>query len=190
MKKIIFLTFFSLIIFADPKCLSKSEQSIQKTAEDAWLDENDVFTRLVFTEGISAFEASESCQKKSKNIFQLIAWGVWSRKELAPRFGKDLKGVIFKKGQFNPAVSLKSKYSDYFLCPEKYEKFNTYWKEAEAAVKMVVNNSSLTPFKNPVTHFYYPKSRQATAKPPEWADIKSKNFVKESSGECLWFFRH
>jgi hypothetical protein len=64
-----------------PTCLPLDEkQSIQQTIEKANLEEHEVFTRLVFAEGISTEAHTASvCQEQLEPLFESIAWGVMNR---------------------------------------------------------------------------------------------------------------
>ncbi len=127
----------------------------------------------------------------------------------ANKYVKRIKGVIFQKNQFNPAISEKSPYSVYFRCPNKAPNFQEHWKWATLAMRTAVDNPMDSPFikskwekKNSiplVSHFYYPLSKQASKTPPDWADRKKHpravfpdlmirdKYIPET---CILFFRH
>jgi hypothetical protein len=97
-------------------------------------------------------------------------------------FGSGIRGVIFKKGQFNPAVSPRSPFSRDFLCPKE----RTLWRLALDAAGKAMGGE-----KNPfiqipweqdhhlslVVNFYYPKSVQATGPYPPWEGGGSLEFI-------------
>lgn len=169
--------------------------------------ERDLLARLVLAEGLST-----GCPKMEPVIFKAIAWGTLNRVRLAERsqrwekkFGRGVRGVIFHPGQFNPAVSKKSPFSRLFLCPEGDEQGKIFWPWAlEAADTALKGPIDKNPFletdwekKNQlslVAHFYYPKSSQATSKPPVWTQSQPflKNVIIDNvplPTDCLWFFR-
>ena len=78
-------------------------------------------------------------------------------------YGSGIRGVVFKKGQFNPAVSPRSPFSRDFLCPKE----RTIWRLAVAAAGKAMagekNPFIQTPWEQGnnlslVVNFYYPKS--------------------------------
>ena len=103
-------------------------------------------------------------------VHEAIAWGVMNRVRLAERsesmkksYGSGIRGVVFKKGQFNPAVSPRSPFSRDFLCPKE----RAIWRLAlEAAGKAMAGEKNpfiQTPWEQEhnlslVVNFYYPKS--------------------------------
>ncbi|WP_413612477.1 hypothetical protein [Bdellovibrio sp. HCB-110] len=202
-------------IIESPKCFKRQgDESNEAIADKNQLTDFEVLARLAFAEGIST--NMEKCEKYGESIFESIAWGVHNRVELTksnPKweksFGKGYRGVIFKKAQFNPAVSKKSTYSTLFLCPTEHPLWKVYWQHATEAANKVVTAPDENPFlKGPktngvsaVTHFYYPQSSQATNPPVDWANLtktKAKNaYVKNIkvngstfSNECVQFFSY
>lgn len=125
-------------------------------------------------------------------------------------YGDGVSGVIFKAGQFNTAVSKTSRFSELFLCPSKYPGWKEIWNTSMKAAQMASAPGAKSPFlggtpndwearnqTSLVNQFYYPRSEQATPKPPAWADITSKSFVKNISiggkslsDRCIWFFKN
>lgn len=179
------------------------------------ISEDETFARLVFAEGLSANVTSrQNCHQVEPQIYELIAWGVWSRVRLGERlpslktkYGEGLRGVIFKPSQFNPAVSPKSDFRKYFLCPKEAKDFALRWKWTRDAIRKVRAHPKASPFQSSewernehtslVSHFYYPLSTQATPRPPSWANPAGPARVKGLSlggtaipDECIWFFRH
>ncbi|MEK2646181.1 hypothetical protein [Bdellovibrio sp. BCCA] len=202
-------------IIDSPECFKRQgDESNEVIVDKNKLTDFEILARLSFAESIST--NMEKCEKYGEAVFESIAWGVHNRVELAKNnpkweksFGKGYRGVIFKKAQFNPAVSKKSTYSKLFLGPTEHPLWKEYWKHATEAANKVVTSPNENPFlKGPktsgvsaVTHFYYPQSTQATNPPVEWADLtktKAKNaYVKDVSisgtkfsNECVQFFSY
>lgn len=200
-----------------PLCIEKPNAgSIRETFERYSIPDSEILARLVFAEGVSTnYRSHPNCKGKAKGIFTSIAWGVMNRvrmgkrsSHLQKRYGKGINGVIFKRGQFNPALSPRSRFAPLFLCPSNYKGFSKEWPLSRLAVREALSNQRVNPFlttkwekKNQlslVSHFYYPLSTQATKKPPHWADTSasSKSFVGDFvlngetiSNRCIWFFR-
>jgi hypothetical protein len=176
----------------------------------------ELLARLVFAEGTSTgFADSAECRDLGPSIFQAIAWGVMNRVRLAEvsasaakRYGRGVRGVIFKPGQFNPAISGHSRFAKLFACPSGDAAAFTHWETARAAARTATGDPSENPFLltdwekrhrlSLVTYFYYPKSPLATATPPAWADTRSgsRTWVRnprvggrELGEQCIWFFR-
>jgi hypothetical protein len=185
---------FFLLVFklyaATPECFENVQTNTLQYLEKNQILEKEILTRLIFAEGISTnYFAHEDCREKGSHIFEAIAWGVMSRvrmsehdKSWAHKYGKGIKGVIFKKNQFNPAISLKSRFHHLFMCPSLDGQFKKHWQWAQAAANTAMNNSAHSPFIQSkwekensvslVSHFYYPLSTQATKSYPDWADRK------------------
>ncbi|WP_374029977.1 hypothetical protein [Bdellovibrio bacteriovorus] len=194
-------------ILQSPTCLKRAgDESNEAIVEKNKLTDFELLARLTFAEGIST--NMEKCAKYGASVYESIAWGVYSRVELAaknPRyaqsFGKGYRGVIFKKAQFNPAVSKKSSYSKLFLCPTEHPKWKTYWQHATSAANKILVEGKKSPFTKAPTHFYYPQSSQATQPPVAWADLTKgkaqKAYLKgvkidgnAFSNECVQFFAY
>lgn len=203
-------------IESTPACHQRQgEESNEEIVKKNKMTDFEVLARLVFAEGIST--NMEKCGKYGASLFESLAWGVQNRVALAAvderyarQFGKGLHGVIFKRAQFNPAVSKKSSYSKLFLCPTEHPEWKKYWSLAAKAADKVVTTPGENPFlkagpqkkgTSGVTHFYYPQSTEATQPPVEWADLSKKQAQKayvESvmiegtrySNECVQFFAY
>jgi hypothetical protein len=199
-----------------PKCFVREAASPSNEAiiRGAGLPEEDVLSRLIFAEGLSTgMQTHPECVKESAVLFESIGWGVLNRvrmSQFSPRwkfkYGDGILGVVFKRGQFNPAVSARSRFSEIFLCPGKDPSRKDLYCEASKITHRLLasppgNNPLLQePWekKNGVSlinQFYYPLSEQATNPPPVWADPKRKVRNLIFSGEalpenCLWFFRN
>ncbi len=187
-----------------PACFSQREELLK-------VSDQEVLARLVFAEGLSTGCLGNADQDPA--VFELLAYGVMNRVRLSERFemfakkyGSGVRGVVFQPKQFNPAVSSQSKYSRYFLCPfdvtRDSEDQKRLWKLAWQAAGKAVLRPSDNPFLltewekkkglSLVTHFYYPKSVQATRVPPNWVDVSenSRTWVRDvAMKDCLWFFR-
>lgn len=199
-----------------PACLVRQkDESNEEIILAEKMTEFETLARLVFAEGISTNLIK--CEKYGASLFESLAWGVENRVALAKTstryakmFGSGIHGVVFKKGQFNPAVSKKSSYSKLFLCPSQHPDWKKYWALATQAADKVVTTPQKNPFlkngpqKNgvsAVTHFYYPQSTQATQPPVAWADLSmsaaKKAYVDSIqiegtrySNECVQFFAY
>jgi hypothetical protein len=98
------------------------------------------------------------------------------------QFGSGIPGVVFRKGQFNPAVSPRSPFSKDFLCPQD----PTGWQQAQAAATEALagrNNPFLeTAWEQRtglslVVNFYYPASVQAKGPLAPWEGSRSLAFI-------------
>jgi hypothetical protein len=207
------MTFFSIVILlvamaprgamafeAYPRCFLSHEK-----LKSAKLTDEELLARLSFAEGMST-----SCPNPA--VFESISWGVANRAKLGhlssrfkKKYGRGIPGVIFKAGQFNPAVSSKSRFSKLFLCPTSEPNWALHWTHVVNAAQKVMTSPEKNPFfithwekmsqVSLVTHFYYPKSEQATGKAPKWANpARSLKKVQVAGAEldtqCIWFFRN
>ncbi len=199
----------------EPKCFERTEGEVPTQVferQSVQLSESEILTRLIFAEGISTgFSHQTECRELGPEIFKSIGYGVRARVEMGQnsssakkRFGDSYQSVIFKKGQFNPAVSSRSKYSEYFLCPQKHNSWPTYWNWATLAAEEVIDGKVMSPLLindfekstglSLVSHFYYPSSSQATPSGPSWRDNSKRieNLLvdgKQIPHTCIEFFR-
>ncbi len=167
-----------------PKCLSREpSDSVEFVAAKAKLSQKELLARLVYAESLSTGFGDDPL------VHEGIAWGVMNRVRLAERsesmkrsYGSGIRGVIFKKGQFNPAVSPKSPFSRDFLCPKE----RALWRLAlEAAGKAMAGEKNpfiQIPWEHEhqlslVVNFYYPKSVQAKGPYPPWDEGGSFEFI-------------
>ena len=167
-----------------PKCLQRdSSDSVEFVAAKAKLSQKELLARLVYAEALSTGIGDDPL------VHEAIAWGVMNRVRLAERsesmkksYGSGIRGVVFKKGQFNPAVSLKSPFSKDFLCPKE----RAIWRLAVAAAGKAMagerNPLIQTPWEQEhslslVVNFYYPKSIQARGPYPPWEDGGGLEFI-------------
>jgi hypothetical protein len=116
-------------------------------------------------------------------------------------YGHGINGVIFKKGQFNPAISQKSPFSKAFLCPEHSKHWSMATGATERAIKGVNNPFIQTTWEKTngislVVNFYYPKSSQAKGTFAPWEGNKSLAFIgdilidgKKLSADLIRFYR-
>lgn len=201
---------------AQPACLA-SPAAVQEAAARGAMDDMELLTRLVFAETSSAgLRRHPRCAGRQKEAAIAIAYGVMSRVRqsrakpaLARRWGSGLRGVIFKKGQFNPAVSPRSAFAGHFSCPPRQEEWAALGAPAVAAARRALASAAPNPLISTpwekrrglslVSHFYYPHSSQATPRPPDWArpEKQAAAFAGDLiidghtlPGSCLWFFRH
>ena len=167
-----------------PRCLERDpSDSVEYVAAKAKLSSKDLLARLVYAEALSTGFGDDPL------VHEAIAWGVMNRVRLAEHsasskrsYGSGIRGVVFKKGQFNPAVSAKSPFSKDFLCPKE----RALWRMAlEAAGKAMAGG------KNPfiqtsweqenglslVVNFYYPKSVQANGTHAPWEGGGGLEFI-------------
>jgi hypothetical protein len=167
-----------------PKCLPRDpSDSIEFVAAKAKLSQKELLARLVYAEALSTGIGDDPL------VHEAIAWGVMNRVRLAERsesmqksYGSGIRGVIFKKGQFNPAVSARSPFSKDFLCPKE----RALWRLAlEAAGKAIAGEKNpfiQTPWEQEnnlslVVNFYYPKSVQSKGPYPPWEGGGSLEFI-------------
>ncbi|MGE5843723.1 MAG: hypothetical protein ACM32K_02395 [Syntrophaceae bacterium] len=167
-----------------PKCLPRDpSDSIEFVAAKAKLSQKELLARLVYAEALSTGIGDNPL------VHEAIAWGVMNRVRLAERsesmkksYGSGIRGVVFKKGQFNPAVSSKSTFSKDFLCPKE----RTIWRlSLEAAGKAMAGDRNpfiQTPWEQEnnlslVVNFYYPKSIQAKGPYPPWEGGGGLEFI-------------
>jgi len=167
-----------------PKCLTRdASDSVEFVAAKAKLSQKELLARLVYAEALSTGIGDNPL------VHEAIAWGVMNRVRLAERsesmkksYGSGIRGVVFRKGQFNPAVSPKSPFSRDFLCPKE----RTLWRlSLEAAGKAMAGEKNpliQTPWEQEhqlslVVNFYYPKSVQARGPYPPWEGGGGLEFI-------------
>ncbi len=169
-----------------PQCLRVATgQTIEAALEAAGVADAEVLARLAYAEGRSTGFADDP------RVYRAIAWGVMNRVRLAAaspamrrQFGSGVRGVAFRKGQFNPAVSPRSPFSKDFLCPQDPKG----WQHAQAAATEALagrNNPFLeTAWEQAtglslVVNFYYPGSVQAKGPRAPWEGSRSLVFVED-----------
>jgi hypothetical protein len=160
---------------AAPPCvgLAGGETPRAALARIAPADE-ELLARLVHAEGRSSGHADDPL------VYQAIAWGVMSRVRLGEaspamrrRYGEDLAGVVFRQGQFNPALSPRSPFRREFLCPEAGPRWDLALAAARLALAGRENPLVQTDWERArglslVVNFYYPSSPQARGPFPPW----------------------
>jgi len=169
---------------AAPKCLGREpSDTVEYAAAKAKLAPKELLARLVYAEALSTGFGDDPL------VHEAIAWGVMNRVRLAERsesmkrsFGSGIRGVVFRKGQFNPAVSPRSAFSKDFLCPKE----PALWRYALAAAARAMagerNPLIQTPWEHEnnlslVVNFYYPKSVQAKGPYPPWEGGGALEFI-------------
>jgi len=183
-------------------CLAQKPGTPAETMFKDHATPGDLLARLVYAEALSTGYAHEPL------VYQAIAWGVMNRVRLGDRskkmgkaYGQGIHGVIFKKGQFNPAVSVKSPFHRHFLCPDYAIRWHLAVNAAEAAIKGQDNPFLQTPWEKKqglslVVNFYYPRSIQAKGPLPPWEGHRGLIFIGDVtvgknvlSSECIRFYR-
>ncbi len=202
---IILLFSMSNISFAEgvPICLSPhTETTTESLVASHSINNKELLTRLVYAEGLSTSLGDDHL------VYDAIAWGVMNRVRLGERsrsirhaYGLGIRGVIFKRGQFNPAISKRSQFSKEFLCPKHAARWNMAQNASETAIKGNGNPFIQTPWEKRnnlslVVNFYYPQSIQAKGRLAPWEGNKSLIFIgdvvigmKTLSSERIRFYR-
>lgn len=171
-----------------PKCVVIGQgETVQFAVMGANPASEELLARLAYAEGLSTGFPDDPL------VYEAIAWGVMNRVRLGEvsakmqrRYGSGVSGVIFRKGQFNPAVSARSRFSKDFLCPQNPGR----WAIAvEAARKSLTGKGS--PFIQSawekangislVVNFYYPQSPQARGPLPPWEGSPALKFIGDIS---------
>jgi hypothetical protein len=167
-----------------PACLSLAPgQTIEAAAVSAGLEPPELLARLVYAESLSTGFGDDP------RVHQAIAWGVMNRVRLGDvsrrmqrTYGRGIHGVVFKEGQFSPAVSRRSQFSKEFLCPKDAEGWRLATAAVETALKGSGNPFLMTPWEREhklslVVNFYYPQSVQANGPLAPWEGNKAFRFV-------------
>ncbi len=167
-----------------PPCLKLNQQeTIQSTLIRTQPAPSALLARLVYAEGRSTGHVEES------GLYKAIAWGVMNRVRLSAasrtirrQFGAGLEGVIFQKGQFNPAISPRSPFSRDFLCPQALSRWALAAEAARIALDGQNNPFIQTPWERQhhlslVVNFYYPQSSQARGLLAPWESSPTLRFI-------------
>lgn len=167
-----------------PACLTVADgATIEAAVRRHGPPDQELLGRLVHAEGRSTGHPLDPL------VYEGIAWGVMNRVRLAERsaslrrrYGAGLAGVIFRKGQFNPAVSPRSPFSKELLCPSD----PASWQLAEAGAARAVGGGD-NPFVQTawelrhglslVVNFYYPDSVQARGPHAPWEGDAGLHFI-------------
>lgn len=206
---IVSILFLMLIVtntaFAEdiPTCLSAdAKTNVESIIASHPIHDHELLARLVYAESLSTGFRDDQL------VYNAIAWGVMNRVRLGEAspsmrraFGVGIRGVIFKKGQFNPAISKRSPFSKAFLCPDH----TRHWNMARSAAETTLNGTD-NPFIQTswekqnnlslVVNFYYPQSVQAKGRRAPWEGNKSLTFIgnvligdKTLSAKRIRFYR-
>jgi len=170
-----------------PACLAAAEgETIQGVVRRHAPTDRELLARLAHAEGQSTGHPNDPL------VYEAIAWGVMNRVRLAERsptlrrrYGAGLAGVVFRKGQFNPAVSPRSRFSRELLCPSD----PATWRLAEmGAVRALAGEAN--PFVQTewerrhglslVVNFYYPDSEQAKGPLAPWEGDAGLQFIGDA----------
>jgi hypothetical protein len=167
-----------------PACLSLAPgKSIESVFMAGGTEPLELLARLVYAESIATGFGDDPL------VQQAIAWGVMNRVRLGDRspsmqrtYGRGIQGVIFKRGQFNPAVSERSPFSREFLCPADGERWRLARAAAETALYGRGNPLIMTLWEREhslslVVNFYYPQSTQAKGPLAPWEGNQALRFV-------------
>jgi hypothetical protein len=165
-----------------PTCLAVKEgNTIQATVKGASAEE--LLARLVYAESHSTGFPDDPL------VYRGIAWGVVNRVRLGEasagmrkRYGRGVAGVIFRKSQFNPAVSPRSPFSKDFLCPQNLARWQLAVESARQALQGRLNPFIQTPWEKRhglslVVNFYYPQSIQARGPVAPWEGSPELKFI-------------
>lgn len=167
-----------------PKCLARDpSDTVEYVAAKAKFSPAELLARLVYAEALSTGIGDDPL------VHEAIAWGVMNRVRLAERsesakrsYGSGIRGVVFKKGQFNPAVSPRSPFSKDFLCPKERALWQMAFEAAGKAMAGGRNPFIQTPWEQEnglslVVNFYYPKSIQADGIHAPWEGGGGLEFI-------------
>jgi hypothetical protein len=172
-----------LTALAAPPCLTRPPETPPKDAIPAATSDRELLARLVYAESTSTGAPEDPL------VHQGLAWGAMNRVRLAAiapsaarSYGSGVRGVIFKSGQFNPAVSARSPFADEFLCPSDEGR----WALADAAAGAAIAGDG-NPFVQTewerahgvslVVNFYYPQSIQARGPTAPWETSTQLRFL-------------
>ncbi len=158
-----------------PDCVERAEgQTTEQAMRQATVDERELLARLTYAESISTEHRDDPL------VYKGIAWGTMNRvrlgmhsKAAAGRYGSGVWGVVFQPGQFNPAVSKRSRFSRLFLCPSDQAAWDLAQAAADEALKGENNPFLQTDWEERygvslVVNFYYPDSTQAKGPLAPW----------------------
>lgn len=167
-----------------PQCHSRGPGgSMEGVVMGASPTTSELLSRLAYA------EARSTGFPEDPLVYEGIAWGVMNRvrlgeasRKMRRQFGEGVAGVIFRKGQFNPAVSPRSAFANDFLCPRD----GARWRLAvAAATKALLGNGN--PFIQTewertrglslMVNFYYPASTQARGPLAPWEGSADLEFL-------------
>jgi hypothetical protein len=168
----------------NPECVVIGDgETAQSALLQAEPTQEEILARLIYADGLSTGFPDDTL------VYEAIAWGVMNRVRLGEaspsmkrRYGSGIIGVVFKKGQFNPAVSPRSQFSKHFLCPKEPARWQIAAAAAEKALTGRDNPFIQTTWEKDhdlslVVNFYYPQSSQARGPLPPWEGSPELEFV-------------
>ncbi|HMV70312.1 MAG TPA: cell wall hydrolase [Myxococcota bacterium] len=177
------LTWLLYAALASPPCVQRAPDMVPRDALPADTGDAEILARLVYAEATSTGSPDDPL------VHRGIAWGAMNRVRLAAAspsaarsYGSGVRGVVFKSGQFNPAVSARSPFAAEFLCPTDEAR----WARAESAAAEAIAGEH-NPFIQTaweqahglslVVNFYYPASIQARGPLAPWEGSGSLTFL-------------
>ncbi|MFM2161721.1 MAG: hypothetical protein RLZZ383_1233 [Pseudomonadota bacterium] len=166
-----------------PACLTRPADTAPKDAVPANTPDAELLARLVHAEATSTGFPDDPA------VHRAIAWGVMNRVRLADHseiaagsYGRGVRGVAFRSGQFNPAVSPRSPFAEAMLCPSDPGR----WAMSAAAAREALGDGP-NPFLataweqthglSLVVNFYYPRSIQARGPLAPWESSTTLRFL-------------
>jgi hypothetical protein len=168
------ITLLLATALALPPCLQRAPDVVPRDAVPASVGDTELLARLVYAEATSTGSPTDPLVHKG------IAWGAMNRVRLAAvsassarSYGTGVRGVIFKSGQFNPAVSARSPFAAEFLCPQDEARWALADHAAAEAIAGEGNPFLSTDWERAyglslVVNFYYPASIQARGPLAPW----------------------
>ncbi len=177
------------VVAADlPACLTRAAGETTRAAlMKIQPPDQELLARLAYAEGHSTGFADDP------RVYRGIAWGVMNRvrlSEISPaarhQYGSGVAGVVFQPHQFNPAVSLRSPFSNDFLCPQDTARWRLAVDAAGTALRGQDNPFIQTPWeqrngRSLVVNFYYPQSSQARGPHAPWEGSRALRFIGDPS---------
>lgn len=174
----------ALALAGVPICITVGDgESIEQAVRRHDPPALELLARLAHAEGRSTGHPADPL------VYEAIAWGVMNRVRLGERseamrrrYGEGIAGVIFRKGQFNPAVSPRSRFSRELLCPSDHHSWALATAGATAALAGKGNPFVETEWERRqglslVVNFYYPNSVQARGPVAPWERDTALRFV-------------
>jgi hypothetical protein len=174
-----------------PVCLQRTADVAPKDAVPSSLPDVEVLARLVHA------EATSTGFPDDPDVHRAIAWGVMNRVRLSARsataassYGRGVRGVAFRSGQFNPAVSPRSPFAAAMLCPTNPTRWQLADRAAREALAGVSNPFIQTAWEQShgvslVVNFYYPRSIQARGPLAPWESSTTLRFLGDVAAPNL-----
>ena len=185
------LTLHAVASAALPTCLPRAPEQAPKDAVPSTIADAELLARLVHA------EATSTGFPDDPDVHRAIAWGVMNRVRLAGRsatatasYGSGVRGVAFRSGQFNPAVSPRSPFAAAMLCPTDERRWGLAVAAANEALAGRANPFITTPWEQAhnlslVVNFYYPHSIQARGPLAPWESSTSLRFLQDVAAPTL-----